>query len=249
MCVGKSGIVGPGCLRPDFGVFGKIVVSRYAETLDLKIFLHGIIQDRGDTVGVKHREVKALKYAVPVGFRLVDQNIVLEGVEKDHILDPGRRVGGKVNLIGILASAHRCGSVNVIVVFLRHYFLVKAEVARGERDYVVAALRVDEFVGVGIGIEVLHEQTVDYLIGAAVCAAVVGIAVADILVARFIRNGVKDVIAEFGNGVPGMVGGVVQAVRGLAGLVDPDDEHSTSGVAEVVLRLYRILVRIQSIRI
>ena len=184
---------------------------------------------------------------MPVGHRVVDQYVVFKGVEKDHVLDPGRRIRGKMDLIGIFAAAYRRGGVNVVLVLFGHDLLVQTEISGSERDYVVAALGVDEFVGVGIGIKIRHKQTVGYVTGTAGGTSVVGITVADIFVARLISNTVENVVAELGYRVPGMVGSVVKAVRGLCRLIDTDNEQSTAAAEVVGLSLYRILVLIQSL--
>ncbi len=181
---------------------------------------------------------------MPVGSgNAIVEHEIFERVENDHILDPGRRVGGEVDLVGVRTAVHGRGGVFVVGVAFGHDFLVKAEVAGGERDYVVRALSVDELLGVGVGVKIGHQHAVDK------AAAVIGKSVADIVVAGLVRHAVEHVVAEFGYGVPGMAGLIVEAVRPLCGLGYADDEQRPAGTVVVGYGLVRILVGIESVTV
>ena len=242
----KRRIVGIGGLRPDVSMIGKYVVRGDIERFNTVAGKRsGIIQFPGDTALGKHRHIEAPEHTVPLGGLVVDGNIVLEGVDQDHIPRPGRRVGSKVDLVTVFAAADRGGLVRVSRVAGRSHLLVKAQIARGQDVERALGLGIDELIVISIRVKIDQILTVGVR-GSAGGAAVVRISVADVNVAGLIHDAVEHIVSELGDAVPGMVGRIREGVRRFRRLKDPDGKEPAAGVIIVLLQRNGIVVVAQS---
>ena len=196
------------CRRgPDIGVLRKVVVLGDIEGFDEIVSeRRGIVKFPGNTASGKNAHVEALQDTVPVGRLVIDRNEVLERVDQYHILRPGRRIGGEMNLVAVVAAADRGSLVGIPRIARSRYLLVQTQITGGQYVERAFGLGVDELLVIGIRIEV--DQILSVRVRGTGGAAVVGISVADINVSGLVHDAVQHVVAEFGDAVPGMVGSI-----------------------------------------
>ena len=208
-------VIGPARHRPA----GEVIVAVDSQRGD-PYRVAPIIDHGRDAVALEHGEIEAQKRAVPVGADAAAGFKVFQRVNEDQLIRPGGGVRGKADAVGVVLAAVGDGTVGIVAA--RTDLLVQAEIAGHQRLNVVRGLRVGKAVRArGVRIQVAQQSPVDDAGG----GAAVGIASAEILVARLIGYAVALMVAVFGDAVPGVIRGVADGVFVVRGDVDADRQH------------------------
>ena len=147
------------CTDPDFGMFRKVIVLVNGKVTNGQIFRCGVVHHGPDAQLLRHAQVKAGQHAVPVGgcarIRSGGHLVVLQRVEQDQVLRHRHLVCGEADAIGIVAVAIGFGTVGVGGILSGTHLLVKAEATRHQGVDLMPCLRIDKFVGIRGGIQII----------------------------------------------------------------------------------------------
>ena len=153
-----------------------------------------------------------------------------------------------MDLVAVIAAADRRGLVGILCVARSSDLLVEAEITSGKNIKGAFCLCINELIVIGIRIEIDQILMVRVRAGV-VRTAVIGTAVADIDVAGLVYYAVQDIVSEFGDAVPGMIGGIRERIRSVGRLGDPEGQQPASGIGIILSKSICILIGVQPVSV